>query len=221
MGFLDRLLGREEGPSARRAAPAVDRSEDEIAVERYEYLLRTAPPEAIEKVHTEAFSKLTPQQRDILFDKLTENATTAERPADAEPATLAKAATRAELQQPGTLTRTLGSSALGGAGGPGLGGMFASSLLGSVAGFVIGSALVSAFMPVDFGNDGPNANANADASGADAGAANASGADSSGFDGGGYDGGSYDSGGSYDGGSYDSGGGFGGADFGGGDFGSF
>ena len=211
MGFLDRLLGREEEPRARRAVPAVDRSEDEIAVERYEYLLRTAPPETIEKVHTEAFSKLTPQQRDILFDKLTENATTAERPADAEPATLAKAATRAELQQPGTLTRTLGSSALGGAGGPGLGGMFASSLLGSVAGLVIGSALVSAFMPMDFGNDGSSANAGgADAGAADASASDSSGSDSSGFDGGGYDGGGYDSGG-----------GFAGGDFGGGDFGSF
>ncbi|MBG6107097.1 hypothetical protein IWX88_000715 [Frigoribacterium sp. CG_9.8] len=200
MGFLDRLLGREEEPRVRRAAPAAERSEDEIAVERYEYLLRTAPPETIEKVHTEAFSKLTPEQRDILFDKLTENTTSTERPADAEPATLAKAATRAELQQPGTLTRTLGGSALGGsalggAGGPSLGGMFASSLLGSVAGFVIGSALVSAFMPMDFGNDGSSA----DASGADAGATDASGADGGGYDGGGFAGG----------------------DFGGGDFGGF
>jgi hypothetical protein len=193
MGFLDRLLGREEEPRARRAAPAAERSEDDIAVERYEYLLRTAPPETIEKVHTEAFSKLTPEQRDILFDKLTENAASTEKPADAEPATLAKAATRSELQQPGTLTRTLGGSALGGAGGPSLGGMFASSLLGSVAGLVIGSALVSAFMPMDFGNDGSSA----DASGAGAGAA-----DASGSDGGGYDG-------------------FAGGDFGGGDFGGF
>jgi hypothetical protein len=201
MGFLDRLLGRDEGPSERRPAPSAQRSDDEIAVERYEYLLCTAPPETIEKVHTEAFSKLTPQQRDILFDKLTANADSSERPADAEPATLAKAATRAEFQQPGTLTRTLGGSAFGGAGGPGLGGMFASSLLGSVAGFVIGSALVSSFMPTDFGNNGSDATA--DAGGTDASASGAS--DTGGWGGGGYD----------------SGGDFGGGDFGGGDFGGF
>ncbi|MBC7402706.1 MAG: hypothetical protein H7279_05965 [Microbacteriaceae bacterium] len=196
MGFLDRLLGREEEPSDRRPTSAAHRSDDEIAVERYEYLLRTAPPKTIEKVHTEAFSKLTPEQRDILFDKLTANVDSQERPADAEPATLAKAATRAEFQQPGTLTRTLGGSAFGGAGGPGLGGMFASSLLGSVAGFVIGSALVSSFMPMDSGDN--VSDAGADASGTDAGASGAS-------DAGGWGGGGYDSGG----------------DFGGGDFGGF
>lgn len=201
MGFLDRMLGREEEPRERRPAPAAHRSDDEIAVERYEYLLRTAPPETIEKVHTEAFSKLTPEQRDIPFDKLTANVNSQERPVDAAPATLAKAATRAEFQQPGTLTRTLGGSAFGGAGGPGLGGMFASSLLGSVAGFVIGSALVSSFMPTDFGYNGSDAGA--DASGTDAGASGAS-------DAGGWGGGGYDSGGD-----------FGGGDFGGGDFGGF
>ena len=114
MGFLDRLLGRGNQ----------ERSDDEIAIERYEYLLRTAPPETIEQVHT-------------------------------KPATLAKAATRAELQQPGIRTRTLGGSAFGGSvqGGPSFGGMVGSSLLGSVAGYVIGSTLVSAFMPSDFGGD--------------------------------------------------------------------
>lgn len=206
MGFLDRLLGRNEDSTGRRPAPAPEarRSDDEIAVERYGYLLRTAPPETIEKVHTEAFSKLTPQQRDILFDKLSANANTSERPADAEPATLAKAATRAEIQQPGTLTRALGGSAFGGAGGPGLGGMFASSLLGSVAGYVIGSALVSSFMPMDYGTGSPDATA--DTSGTEAGAADAGASADSGASGaGGWDGGGYDSGG----------------DFGGGDFGGF
>ncbi|MHC5795660.1 hypothetical protein ACVXZ4_05820 [Lacisediminihabitans sp. FW035] len=214
MGFFDRLFGREEQAAPHRPAAAKPRSEDEIAVERYEYLLRTAPPETIEKVHTEAFSKLTPQQRDILFEKLTANADAnsdaSERPTDAAPATLAKAATRAELQQPGTLTRTLGGSAFGGsAGGAGLGGMFASSLLGSVAGYVIGSALVSSFMPMDGGSDAGAAEAGAaDAGAVDSGAADSGAADSGAADSGGWDGG------------YDSGGDFGG-DFGGGDFGGF
>ena len=204
MGFFNRLFGREDESAGQHAAVPARRSDDEIAVERYEYLLRTAPPETIEKVHTEAFSKLTPQQRDILFEKLTAHADANERPADAAPATLAKAATRAELQQPGTLTRTLGGSAFGGAGGVGLGGMFATSLLGSVAGFVIGSALVSSFMPMDSGNDAAASDGSgSDSTGSDS--TGASGPDASGSDSGGYD----------------SGGDFGGGDFGGGDFGGF
>ena len=102
MGFLDRLFGRDEqgstaqartAPTTRGATP--QRTDDEIAVERYQYLLRTAPPETIEQVHTEAFSKLTDEQRDLLFRQLTDNAMEGERPANAEPATLAKSATRA------------------------------------------------------------------------------------------------------------------------------
>jgi hypothetical protein len=191
MGFLDRLLGRSEQPEQPeppRRATAPQRSDDEIAVERYRYLLRTAPPETIEQVHTEAFSKLTAEQRDLLFTQLSENAMAGERPANAEPATLAKAATRAELRQPGTL-------------------------LGTVAGYVVGSALVSTFLP-----DSGGADASADAggeSGADSGGD--AGTDSAG-EGGEADYGS--GGGDYGGGDYggDSGG-FGGGDFGGGDFG--
>src|SRR6188472_3960044 len=100
MGFLDRLLGRPEQPDEPRRTAPPQRTDDEIAVERYRYLLRTAPPGTIEQVHTEAFSKLTDEQRDLLFTQLTENAMEGERPANSEPATLAKSATRAELRQP-------------------------------------------------------------------------------------------------------------------------
>jgi len=202
MGFLDRLLGREEPqpgrqyapPAAPRGAAAPQRTDDEIAVERYQYLLRTAPPETIEQVHTEAFAKLTPEQRDLLFRQFSENANPSERPANAEPATLAQSATRAELQQPGTLARTFGNQ---GQGGMSFGSMVGSSMLGTIAGYVIGSAIVSAFMPMDAGAD---AGSGSD-SGGDAGGADASGADASAGDSGGGD----------------FGGGFG--DFGGGDFG--
>jgi hypothetical protein len=144
MGFLDRLLGRPE-PETPRRSPVPQQSEDEIAVERYRYLLRTAPPETIEEVHAEAFSKLTDEQRDLLFQQLTENAMEGERPADAEPATLARSATRAELRQPGTLERAFGSA--DGRQGLGFGGIMGASLLGTVAGYVVGSALVGAFLP--------------------------------------------------------------------------
>src|SRR3954454_12738777 len=174
MGFLDRLLGREEprpngsqqqnaaypptaggaqgGQPAGQggtAAAGQGRSEDEIAVERYRYLLRTAPPETIEQVHEEAFSKLTSDQRRLLFQQLSEAAPAGEQPRGDDPRSLAQAATRSELRQPGTLERALGGGQRGAGygGGVGFGGMFASSLLGSVAGYVIGSALVSAFLP--------------------------------------------------------------------------
>ncbi|TFB88974.1 hypothetical protein E3O44_04920 [Cryobacterium algoricola] len=202
MGFLDRLFGRDEqgttaqartAPTTRGATP--QRTDDEIAVERYQYLLRTAPPETIEQVHTEAFAKLTDQQRDLLFQRLTENSTPSERPADAEPATLAKAATRAELREPGALERTLGRQ---GQGGLGFGGMVGSTILGTVAGYVIGSALVSAFMP------DPGAT---DAAASDSGTDSGGGAASDTSTEAGADTGA------------DSGGDFGGGDFGGGDFG--
>ena len=198
MGFLDFLLGRPErspqdGPRRPASPRAAARTDDEIAVERYQYLLRTAPPETIEQVHTEAFSKLTPEQRDILFRQLTESVDPSERPADAAPATLALAATRAELREPGTLTKSFGNQGQPGqqAGGMGMGGMFGSSMLGTVAGFVIGSALVSAFLPMDGGGADGSTEASGEESGGDAGG---------------------DAG-------ADSGGDFGGGDFGGGDFG--
>jgi hypothetical protein len=169
MGFLDRLLGREpEQPpqDATHSAPdygtppyeardsAHGRTEDEIALERYRYLLRTAPPETIEQVHEEAFARLTPDQRAQVFAQLSAEAPQGEAPRDAGAPALAQAATRSELRSPGTLERSLGAQGqTGGSGfGAGMGSMFAGSLLGSVAGIVVGSALAQAFMP-DFGGD--------------------------------------------------------------------
>jgi hypothetical protein len=115
---------------------APETSPDEQALQRYRYLVRTAPPEAIEQAHREAFEKLTPEQRQQLLRELNAAAPANERIADpsrADPQALARMATRAELRQPGAIERTLG--------GPGLGGMFATSLIGSVVGSVIGSAI--------------------------------------------------------------------------------
>lgn len=204
MGFLDRLLGRDDeqarpGPAGRGGAPA--RSEDEIAVERYRYLLRTAPPETIEQVHAEAFEKLTPEQRQLLFETLTAEAPQGEAPTDSTPAALASSATRSELRQPGTLERSFGGSQQG----PGFGSIVGGTLLGTVAGYVIGSALVSAFLPpMDGGADAGAEGTGGDDAGADAGT------DQAGSDAGGWD---ASGGGDFGGGD------FGGGDFGGGDFG--
>lgn len=200
MGLFDRLFGAE--PQQQTPPPARPRTDDEIAVERYRYLLRTAPPEAIERVHAEAFAKLTDEQRAMIFTELSQNAPAGEQPRGQDAASLAQAATRSELRQPGTLERSFQ--------GPTFGSMLGSSILGTVAGYVIGSALVSAFMPNDFGNNdasGAGAGDQAD-SGSGDGSTDAS-ADSS-ADGGGDVGGGGDFGG----------GDFGGSDFGGGgDFG--
>ncbi|HEX7834683.1 MAG TPA: hypothetical protein VF479_04350, partial [Pseudolysinimonas sp.] len=141
--------------------------DDQRAIERYRYLLRTAPPETIEQVHAEAFARLTDEQRAVIYEELSRGAGTGERPLSSEPATLARAATRAEMRQPGTLERSFSNPAYQ---GPGFGSMFASSLIGTVAGYVIGSALVSAFLPWDGGAD-TSADAGTDTGSADTGSA--------------------------------------------------
>ena len=118
MSFFDRLFGAPTPePQPGDAAPRGVRGDDERAVERYRYLLETAPPEAIEQVHAEAFAKLTPEQRRLVFAQLTENAPTGDAPRADDPASLAQAATRSELRQPGTMERSL----VGPGVGPGFG----------------------------------------------------------------------------------------------------
>lgn len=196
MGFLDRLLGRDERPTdagtTQRSAPAYgtaparsQRSEDEIAIERYRYLLRTAPPEAIEQVHREAFEQLTPDQRQQVFRELSEGAPVGDAPRSDDPAALAQSATRSELRQPGFMERRFAG---GGAGGMGFGGMLASSMLGTIAGFVIGSAIAQAFIP-DSAEYASGEDAGADEASADGGDA---GGDFGGGDFGGDFGGGFD-----------------------------
>jgi len=118
---------------------------DEQAVERYRYMLQTAPPDAIEQAHEEAFAKLTPEQRRLALEQLAQAATPQERRlATDDPKSLARLATRAEIREPGTLERLLGSARTG-VGGAGFGGMLAGSLLAGVAGSFIGSAIANSF----------------------------------------------------------------------------
>lgn len=166
MGWFD--WGRQGTGAARpatmpanAAAGANASTEDERAIERYRYMLRTAPPETIEQAHAEAFAQLTPEQRRTLLAQLAEGAPASERPvlerAASDPQTLARAATRAEMRQPGVLERMFGrpgagpgmaaapGMGMGGVGG-GFGSMMAGSLLGSVAGTVLGSAIAHQFL---------------------------------------------------------------------------
>src|SRR6476620_678269 len=155
MGFLDKLLGREplqqqrpqqppQPPTGEPYAVPPPRggasTEGERAIARYKYLLRTADPEDIEKVHAEAFGKLTPEQRQMVLQRLTDDLPESERPRSDQPADLARSATRAEMSRPGYLQGAFGGGR-GGMGGMGMGGMIAGSMLGSIAGVVVGSAL--------------------------------------------------------------------------------
>jgi hypothetical protein len=155
-------------------------------------MLRTAPPETVEQAHAEAFAKLTPEQRQKVLADLSAEVPPGERATADDPRSLARMATRAEMRQPGTMERALGGRG-GMGGGMGMGGMIAGTLLASVAGAFIGTAIADAFLEDDPGG------------GEDmAGGEEAGGVDDPGADGGGFD----DVGG---------GGDFGG-DFGGGDF---
>jgi hypothetical protein len=245
MGFLDRLFGRNQPHERKTpASPPDDQGQpqdqpltDEQAIERYKYMLRTASPEAIEQAHEEAFAKLTPEQRQMVLDQLATVTPENERSTNPQdPRTLARMATRAEVRQPGTLVNIFGkplstpdgttgaapSTAAPGYGnyggfgyGSGMMGGFGGSLLSSIAGAFIGTAIADSLfgnfaydqgysdgMDQNAGNDQPP-DTNTDGNDQDAGAADTQTMD--------Y--------GTSDAGQQDWGGDPGGADFGGGDFG--
>src|SRR5438128_2358567 len=133
MGILDRLFGRRTTsgsqtygssppwgtPSPQQPPPAPPSSgsespspaqaaRDTEAIRRYRYLLRTAPPEAIEQAHAEAFEQLSPDQRRQVLQQLSQGVPEYERARNDDPASLARMATRAELRQPGVLVQVLG-----------------------------------------------------------------------------------------------------------------
>jgi hypothetical protein len=209
MSIFDQLLGRQPEPGndsqrgvtlhhsgVAEAPPSSGQLTDEQAVERYRYLLRTAPPEAIEEAHAEAFGRLTAEQRRLVLEGLSRDLPPQERTNRDDPQSLARMATRAELRRPGTLERTFGGMTASGT-GIGLGGFLAADFLSTIAGVVIGSAIAdSIFNGGGYDQGYADGTAAQDGPGSDA-------AD------GGYDSG--DAG-------FDAGGDFGGGDFGGGEF---
>ena len=117
---------------------------DQQAIDRYRYMLRTAPPDDVERAHQEAFERLTPEQRATVLSELSRQVPESEAATSDNPRSLARMATRAEMRQPGTMERTFG-----GMQGPGLGGMF----LATLAGAFVGSAIADSF----FGDSGSDA----------------------------------------------------------------
>ncbi len=176
MGILDRIFGSDEPQRQDANQSSTGQTSDEQAIARYRYMLQTAPPETIEQAHAEAFARLTPEQRQMILQQLNQVAPEDERGATADdPQSLARAATRAEVRQPGTMERTFGGM---GGGGMGFGGMMATSFLGSIAGVVVGSAIAQSFFgDSGFGgaseSDGQNAADNNQGAGEPSGDANA------------------------------------------------
>jgi hypothetical protein len=157
-------------------------------------MLQTAPPETIEQAHAEAFAKLTPEQRRQLLAGLAQAAPPAESAAILQTPVedtraLARAATRAEIRQPGVMERTMA-----GAGGMGLG----ASLLSSFAMGFVGSMVANSFFSAMGGFGGDSATAQGDEPAADEGQADDTqladydGGDAGLDDGGGFDGGDFE-----------------------------
>jgi len=133
------------GQQSAPGAPAGS-TEDRAAIAKYRYMLQTAPPQDMERAHAEAFARLTPQQRALLQQELSDGLPPAERPRSAEPFDLARAATRAEVSRPGfmpnLLSRSTGTGRAVGAGAAGgLAAGMAGGLLAGVAGAFIGTAI--------------------------------------------------------------------------------
>jgi hypothetical protein len=169
MGFLDRLLGRSTGPESRprQHAPASSPAApgeltDEQALERYRYLVRTAPPDAIEQAHEEAFAKLTPEQRRMALRDLSAAVPEHERSGGDDPRSLARMATRAETSRPGTVER-----AFGGGGGMlgGVGGTLLGAFTAAFAGTLVAQSLFSELGGEEAGAEAEGAEGDAAAEG--------------------------------------------------------
>jgi len=134
MGIFGRFRPADESRGRTYEGQQTRLSEDEQALARYRYMLKTAPPETIEQAHIEAFARLTSQQRQMLLEQLRAEMPGADGAyAKENPQTLARLATRAEVRQPGTMERLFTRVP---AAAPGFGGMMAGSLFGSMAGLV-------------------------------------------------------------------------------------
>jgi hypothetical protein len=147
MGIFARLMGIESDAERKPAAGSARElsrpslvDADQQALERYRYMLRTAPPDTLEQAHAEAFAKLSTEQRRRLLAELAESAPVVEKatiaatPVD-DPQALARVATRAEVREPGILERTMGSGAAG----------FGANLLSSFAMGFVGSMVAQSF----------------------------------------------------------------------------
>lgn len=132
-------------PGAGRAAAAAPlTSIDRAAIARYDYLLQTADPRQVEQIHRDAFARLTPAQRAHVEERMRAELPPGEQPRSADPADLARSATRSEMMRPGSVRGLL---ARVGGGGSGRGRAVGGAALGAAGGLlaaVAGGAVLSA-----------------------------------------------------------------------------
>lgn len=144
-------------PGAGSAPPAAGSTdltaEDRAAIARYDYLLRTADPDQVERLHRESFDRLTPAQRAEVRRRMDAEFAPHDRPRSDASGDLARAAGRAEARRPGRMSGLLaraGAGGLIGAGVVGAGGLLAAVAGGAVVSSVAGPLLAQA---AQFGTD--------------------------------------------------------------------
>ena len=142
--------GQQPGyPGAHGPADA-----DRQAIARYDYLMQTADPHQVERIHAEAFARLTPAQRHAVMQRMQTELPQHEQPRSADPVELSRAAGRSEARRPGSMRSVLAKVGTGGAvagvavGAVGiLGAVAAGAVVSSVAGPLLENA---ANLGVDF-----------------------------------------------------------------------
>lgn len=152
-GAADAITGEGDRRPAPERRPATASGpvpeEDRRAIARYDYLVRTAEPDQLERVHREAFERLTPQQRTQLTASMRSELPESERPRTDAPQDLARSATRLGALDPRRLTRMLGRS---GSSSTGAGTLAAGAagaaggLLGVVAGGAVATGIGSSLL---------------------------------------------------------------------------
>ncbi|MET0296794.1 MAG: cation-transporting ATPase [Microbacterium sp.] len=125
-------------PAGTRATSQIPQA-DKAAIARYDYLMQTADPHQIERIHAEAFARLTPAQRTLVEQRMRTELPPHERPASSSAPDLARAAARTEAASPGRvrglLSRVGRGAAVAGVGGAAVG------VLGVVAGGAVLSSV--------------------------------------------------------------------------------
>jgi hypothetical protein len=149
--------GAQQGyPPAQQGYQAAGASNDadRQAIARYDYLMQTADPHQIERIHAESFARLTPAQRHAVLQRMQSELPPHEQPRSADHAELARAAARTEARRPGSMRSVLAKVGTGGAiagvavGAVGiLGAVAAGAAVSSVAGPLLENA---ANLGVDF-----------------------------------------------------------------------
>ena len=130
------------GDAGATRAGSVASDADRAAIARYDYLLQTADPQRIEQIHRDAFARLTPQQRELVEERMRDELAPGERPRSSSPDDLARAAGRAEAMRPGRMRGLLSRVRGGGAGGAAvMAGGAAVGVLGAVAGGAVLSSV--------------------------------------------------------------------------------